>query len=615
MNSELNKTVLKSRVGRNITALFVVCALIPLSALAVLSLTQVSTQIREEANKEIKGTAKSTGMSLIQRLRTLETDLMLVAEHLQEGEGPIPRAMHSRLGDRFAALALLKEGEEPKPLIRDWIPTIGRVSDKEWTHLEENSSLLRTVPGTRGVADSILIRAVQPRDRSAGLLIALAERRFLWHSNEMIPDGGWLVVVDEGTGRRLFDATVDIAPGGLPASELLKAKQKSPASGRFPWTANDEEYFAGYWQLFMGPFKSSWTILYSKDKEVVMLPLQSFQTLFLLATALSFSFVVILSLIQIRRTLKPIIELHQATLKVAEGDFSHEVQIESDDEFADLGNSFNLMVAEITENIRRREQTEWDLAAARDAAIAAAETEVRFVSNITHELKTPLTGILSYSEMLGQYEDIDENTKSEFIDIITKEAKHLNNLIDDVLQLSSLQHGLKHTDRRKFQLESNLKTAATQLEEDETARVTIDLGGKAPSVVGDPELLQRMWFHLLKNAALYSAPNSPIEVRVSCESDSVVVEVSDHGIGIEPCDIDMIFERFHQVGDDVLTDKNKGTGLGLAIAKDVVELHDGTIEVESEPKHGTTFRVTLPLQSAKAARRTLATTPTTQDPT
>lgn len=602
MNSQL--TVLKSRVGRNITALFVVCALIPLTAMAVLSLTQVSTQIREEAYHKIRYTVKSTGMSLKERLDTLETDLKLVAEHLQDRGNPLPKAMHARLSPRFTSLVHLREGRDPEPLVADSIPTkIGAVSEKDWTHLELGSSLLRAIPGTRGVADSVLIRAVEPTNRTAGLLVGRIKRNYLWY-DKIIPEGGWLVVVDEGTGTRLFDATVDIAPGGLPPSEVLKAQSKNPAGGRFLWSAGDKEFFAGYWLMFLDPsFKANWAIVYSEDKDGVISPIKGFQTLFLLATALSFSFVVILSLIQIRRTLNPIVELQRATLKVTEGDFSHEVQIESDDEFADLGNSFNLMVAEINENIHRREQTEWDLAAARDAAIAAAETEVRFVSNITHELKTPLTGILSYAELLGQYEDIDENTKSEFIQIITNEAKHLNNLIDDVLQLSSLQHGLKHTDRRPFDLETNLRSATTQLEREERARIEFDFGAELSPVTGDPELLQRMWFHLMKNAALYSAPDTPIEVRVSCQQDSVAVEVKDHGIGIEPSEIDMIFERFHQIGEDVLTNKNKGTGLGLAIAKDVVELHHGSIDVESEPRVGTTFRITLPLKSAKAAHR------------
>jgi signal transduction histidine kinase len=98
----------------------------------------------------------------------------------------------------------------------------------------------------------------------------------------------------------------------------------------------------------------------------------------------------------------------------------------------------------------------------------------------------------------------------------------------------------------------------------------------------------------MKNAAVYSDAQSPVEVRAFAVGNARIVEVQDHGIGIDPSKFDSIFERFHQVGDDILTETNKGTGLGLAIAKDVVELHGGSIHVESELNKGTRLRVVLP---------------------
>ena len=595
MTDKTAKGTLNSRIGRRITGLFVFCALIPLALLALLSLTQVSKELSKEAERDLHRTAKGTGMTLLERLLIMEMDLELaIGEIVRNGRAgfDLPAPLRTRLAGKFRALAHHAHDGRTTLLLPATTPVLPKLTSVDKEHLAKDKTLIKTVTGAGYFAEVMLVRALQAGRPERGLMFAIAKPEALWHAEGVKPVAGELLVIDS-SGQILINTS-----NYAPITELSKAAAYRPASGWFQWDGDGENHMAGYWQLFVrASFNTDWTIVHSRRRTVVLRALTSFQILFILATLLSFLIVVILSRFLIGRTLTPITKLHRATRRVAEGNFSVQVEIESNDEFADLGTSFNDMQGELLENIRRREQTEKELVLAHNAAIAAAQTEIRFISNVSHELRTPLTSILSFTELLQDYEDLPPETREEFIAIIGKQAHHLHRLIEDVLQLSRLQDERAEVQFDEVHVLETLHTGIARRPKAEKDRISVEADSDLPVLQGHGKLLRQLWSHLIDNAVNYSDPGTPVVIRVKALNSRIVVEVQDHGIGIAKEDQRAIFDRFHQIDDDILTEKNKGTGLGLAIAQDIVHRHGGEITVESAPQMGSTFRVELPVAS------------------
>jgi two-component system OmpR family sensor kinase len=306
--------------------------------------------------------------------------------------------------------------------------------------------------------------------------------------------------------------------------------------------------------------------------------------------------VLLVSLVQIRRTLGPIVVLREAAQRVATGDLAARVTIRSKDEFGELGVAFNDMTAQLQENVARRERTERELVRSRDAALAAAQAKAEFVTNVSHELRTPMTEILSAVEILADMQDGDRDVHDEFSAIALRGAQRLARLVDDVLELDATAACAQ----TPVAVAASLRAAIGKMPELLGQRVRLTVGEGVPDVPGDAERLIDTWRRLLDNAGKFSADDTPITVDVRRRGDRVVVEITDRGVGISRADIDRIFAPFCQVGRDQMTDKADGTGLGLTLAKRTVERHGGSIEVDSELGKGATFRVLLPVNVATA---------------
>jgi signal transduction histidine kinase len=411
-------------------------------------------------------------------------------------------------------------------------------------------------------------------------------RSALWNVEELQAAGAEVFVVGRDS-RILFrstDAAIDLQPA-------LALWQRQSAGGTFEWRIGGAPHVASYWHLFLKPqYGTDWFIVQSRDRAREFAPLLGFQQRFMLIAVLATLVVLAASLNQIRRTLDPIERLQAATRQIALGNFSARANIERRDEFADLGRSFDAMTGELVENIRRREQTEQALVLARDKAIDAARVRTDFLTNVSHELRTPLTAIVSGIEILRRYGDEDAAVRDEFIAMIGGEATRLAALVDDILQLAApALWELAPTD-----VAAALRSAVAAMSAENRARVVLTVAADLPKIAGDRERLVQLFEHLLDNAAKFSPPSSPIEVRAMAHDGQCVVEVTDRGSGIAPKDVPFLFEPFRQFGNDILTEKPAGTGLGLALARNIVDRHRGRIGVTSAPGQGSTFRVELP---------------------
>ncbi len=217
-----------------------------------------------------------------------------------------------------------------------------------------------------------------------------------------------------------------------------------------------------------------------------------------------------------------------------------------------------------------------------------------FVANVSHEIKTPLTAILSTVETLSEL-PLDDAGRQKCFSILKRQATRLNNLVQDILSLAAIERREGVDELEPIALDAVLRDALPLCQDDaDRAGICLQLGSLHPATVkGDIRLLEQAIVNLVSNAIRH-ADTSLIEVALTCEDKLVHLTVRDEGCGIEAKHLDRLFERFYRVHKG-RSRENGGTGLGLAIVKHIAILHHGTIRVTSQPGIGTTFTISLPL--------------------
>jgi two-component system, OmpR family, phosphate regulon sensor histidine kinase PhoR len=222
-----------------------------------------------------------------------------------------------------------------------------------------------------------------------------------------------------------------------------------------------------------------------------------------------------------------------------------------------------------------------------------------FVSNASHELRTPVSSILSAAETLRDMAPADPRASLRFVDIIFRNAERLKRLVDDLLELSRIES-------REFQLRCDVGDAGDAIHhvfslfreraDKKKIRLVARLAPKLPEVVFDRQALEAVLSNLVDNAVKYCPEGASITVSAGAEGDHVRISVEDTGPGVESKHLPRLFERFYRV-DAGRSREVGGTGLGLSIVKHLVEAMQGSVGVSSVVGQGTTFYFTLPLPS------------------
>lgn len=220
-----------------------------------------------------------------------------------------------------------------------------------------------------------------------------------------------------------------------------------------------------------------------------------------------------------------------------------------------------------------------------------------FVANVSHELRTPLTTVKSYTETLMEGAIEDKNLAMNFLGVMDKEADRMTTLVHDLLELSridnrQIQLNFKQVDLKRL-VEDTIEAQIIHVEKKGHKLVYETDGAESYLAEGDEVRIKQVLHNILSNAIKYSIDPGTIYIKIF-SGQNIIVRVQDTGIGIPPQDIDRIFERFYRV-DKARSRKMGGTGLGLSIAKELMELHGGSIEVASQVGVGTT--VTLNFKS------------------
>jgi NO-binding membrane sensor protein with MHYT domain/CheY-like chemotaxis protein/nitrogen-specific signal transduction histidine kinase len=241
--------------------------------------------------------------------------------------------------------------------------------------------------------------------------------------------------------------------------------------------------------------------------------------------------------------------------------------------------------------------------AARDEAERLSALKDEFLATLSHELRTPLNAVLGWASML-QRGVRDEETLKRGLETIERNARAQGQLIDDLLDMSRIISGTLRLDVQQIEPEKIVEAALGTVHPAAVAKrldLRVDVARGLGTVLADPGRLQQVMWNLLSNAVKFTPNGGMVQVLLGRDGHDVVIRVADSGIGIEPEFLPHVFDRFRQQ-DASITRRHGGLGLGLSIARQLVELHGGTIGVASPGPHaGTTFTVRLPLAQPEAA--------------
>lgn len=273
---------------------------------------------------------------------------------------------------------------------------------------------------------------------------------------------------------------------------------------------------------------------------------------------------------------RPMLQMEQATRRIAKGDMETRVDVRSSDEIGDLGSAINDLAR--------------DLQHYRD-------TRQEFFANISHELRTPITYLEGYAKVLSDELYDTEEEKKQYLTIIHQEALRLNRLINDLFELSKMEEGkislsLEWVDLAEIVENSVQKVQLKAKEKDLT--LYSDVAEQVPLVYADGLRMEQVVLNLMENAVRYTVKGT-VRVRLLKEKNANQIIVEDTGMGISADELPYIFDRFYRV-EKSRSREYGGTGLGLAIVKKLVELQGGTIEVYSQIGVGTRFIIKLPVQ-------------------
>ena len=275
--------------------------------------------------------------------------------------------------------------------------------------------------------------------------------------------------------------------------------------------------------------------------------------------------------------------------EMAKGDFSRHVAVTGRDELGALGAALNSMNDEVGRLTR-------ELAAAN-------RHKSEFLTNMSHELRTPLNAVIGFSEVLeqGMVGALTER-QVEFVRDIRESGRHLLALINDILDLAKVESGRMELDRSEYSLPESLRSALALVRERaarQRIELSLDVAEGVGAIVADERKVRQVVLNLLSNAVKFTPDGGRVTLAARLAGEEIAISVTDTGVGIAPQDQEAVFEEFRQVGADA-TRRQEGTGLGLALARRFVELHAGTLRVQSTPGAGSTFSFTLPLGRREA---------------
>lgn len=281
------------------------------------------------------------------------------------------------------------------------------------------------------------------------------------------------------------------------------------------------------------------------------------------------------------RTLKYTRKISASLQEISEGHFNTRIPVRGDNELSDIAMQVNHMAEEIEQLLEKEKQAE--------------ETKNELITNIAHDLRTPLTSILGYLDILSTRKDLTEETRQNYIRIAHDKAKHLQQMIEDLFGFTKLSYSKQTTNMQPI----DIITLLAQLLDEfypvfENNEMDYEYHPDASNFViqGDATLLVRLFDNLINNAIKYGKEGKLLIVKTRTQKEAITVDIINFGKVIPQKDLDRVFEKFYRA-ESSRNSATGGTGLGLAIAANVARIHGGSIAAKSSLE-GTVFSVMLP---------------------
>lgn len=288
----------------------------------------------------------------------------------------------------------------------------------------------------------------------------------------------------------------------------------------------------------------------------------------------SIFFILIISFVLVSIISRPIESFTKSIIRMSRGNLDERLEINTNDEFKKMGDAFNIMAMKLDQVDKQRKE---------------------FVANVSHELRTPLSSIKLLSESLIHQNEDNIMIYREFLKDIDSEIDRLNNIIDDLLSLVDMDKEKLTINYKTTYVNYLLEKIVTRLKPlaDKKSIGLSFISGERIQIKMDTEKMQQALINIIHNAIKYTPDGGQVKIRLYSQGRFTIIKIKDNGIGIPKESLHHIFDRFYRV-DKARSRNTGGTGLGLAIAKQVVNLHQGDIIVESEVGKGSIFYVKIP---------------------
>lgn len=316
---------------------------------------------------------------------------------------------------------------------------------------------------------------------------------------------------------------------------------------------------------------NEYTLIISTATKYMETTLTRYQKYILLSVLIG-TLIVIIFGIYLWNTYRAFNRLQNSAVKISAGNFETDIFIPKGGLLHELACALDKMSKRLKLQIQEMQKLE--------------EFRSEFIANVSHEVKTPLTGILSAVEILED-KNPENPTVNKCLSILSKQAKRLNSLIQDILSLSEIEHRQPKQDFKKFNISPIITNCVSMCDTD----IKINTKLENIEMLGDSILIEQAILNILNNAIKYSKTDK-IDITTRKEENNIVISIKDYGIGIPQEDLQRIFEHFYRV-DKARSRDLGGTGLGLAIVKNIIKLHNGKINVISD--NGCEFVITLPI--------------------
>jgi len=458
----------------------------------------------------------------------------------------------------------------------------------------------------KGSEPYMTISMAGPR-KNSGVTLADVNLKFVWEVVNQIKvgkAGGAYVVGSEGNLIAHTNISLVLRKTDLSSLPQVAAARKSPLNSGQEENVSVALDLQGRQVLttFAPISPLGWFIFLEQPLAEAFVPLYAsiFRTALFVLAGIVLS--ILASLILARRMVTPIRALQDGAARIGAGDFGHRMDVHTGDELESLGEEFNHMTTRLQESYTHLEEKV--KARTRELSEAFQQLEIankhksEFLANMSHELRTPLNAILGYTELIVDkiYGDVPDKIQ-EVLERVGENGRHLLSLINDVLDLSKIEAGRLTLSLNDYSMQDLVQTVITSVES-LGAEKNLVLRTEVPSDLatgkGDEQRIAQVFLNLVGNAIKFT-DEGEVRIEVAISNSSFLISVADTGPGLSEDDQQGIFEEFHQV-DGSSTREKGGTGLGLSIARRIVEMHGGSIWVESTLGKGSTFWFTLPIR-------------------